>query len=76
MVSADWELVPSGAEKLARLQLTDRSTKVAVDGLFTREDLANVAADRYPFFRLWDDLLRERGRKLMQGLEFAGDSGA
>ena len=74
-VSAEWDLVPTPTSlQLARLHLTDSTTDAAVEGLFTGKDLANVPFARFSLFRLWDDLLREKGRKQM--LQFADSSGA
>jgi hypothetical protein len=67
--TAEWDVVDvPGGVKLAKLKLTDPETGAAVDGLFTREDLSNLPFARFSLFRLWDDMLRERGRKQMESL--------
>jgi len=75
-VSADWDLVPTEPRlPLARVLLTDRATKAKAERLFTGSDLAKLPAARISILRLWDDLLRERGRKLMQNYVSADSNG-
>jgi Protein of unknown function (DUF1488) len=62
-VVAEWKLlpVPTG-ETLAQLTIRDLETKGWVEGWFTPADLKNKPMFRFSLFRLWDDLLQERGR--------------
>lgn len=68
LVKADWDAIPVSGEKLIRLRLTDAQSGAVVQRLFTREDLESLSPDRLPLFRMWDDLLLERGRLQFQSL--------
>jgi hypothetical protein len=73
---AAWELVRVPPNKsLAQLTLTDEETKASVTGLFSTGDLENLNYARFSLFRLWDDLLRERGRRQLEALQAAPSSG-
>jgi hypothetical protein len=74
-VTAEWDvIVVPGGVKVAKLKLTDGETRASVDGLFTKEDVSNLSSARFSLFRLWDDLLRERVRRLTDLL--VGTAGA
>ena len=65
-VSASWDVVPTPTDlHLARLTLTDIASRSTVEGLFTSDVLSNLRNSRFPLFRLWDDLLREKAHGLM-----------
>lgn len=71
-VTANWELVRvQPAKALAKLTLTDDETQGSVYGLFSTGDLTNLPYTRFSLFRLWDDLLRERGRRQLEALQDA-----
>jgi Protein of unknown function (DUF1488) len=75
-VTAAWEPVRVPPNKsLAQLTLTDDETGVTVTGLFSAGDLANINYARFSLFRLWDDLLRERGRRQLEALQAGPQSG-
>jgi hypothetical protein len=74
--TATWERVQVQPNKsLAQITLTDDETKATVRGLFSAGDLANLNYARFSLFRLWDDLLRERGRRQLEALEPAPQGG-
>lgn len=74
-VTAEWDvIVVPGGVMVAKLKLTDGETRASVDGLFTKEDVSNLSSARFSLFRLWDDLLRERMRRLTDLL--VGTTGA
>lgn len=76
-ISAEWDLVPTQPRiPLAKLQLTDTGTNVKAEGLFTGAELAKLPTARFSILRLWDDLLRERGRKLMKDYEEYASAGS
>ena len=65
--TAFWELVRVASGKsLVQLTLTDQETMASVSNLFSAVDLANLEYARFSLFRLWDDLLRERGRRQLE----------
>jgi hypothetical protein len=71
-VNAVWERVRVPPNKsLAQLTLADDETKATVTGLFSAGDLTNLNYARFSLFRLWDDLLRERGRRQLEALQTA-----
>jgi hypothetical protein len=75
-MSAHWDLIPvAGRRPLVTLTLTDQETETSVTGPFTADDLAKLDYARFSLFRLWDDLLRERGRKQLEALQDAPASG-
>lgn len=75
-VTATWELVRVPPDKpLALLTLSDDETKATVRGLFSASELADLNHARLSLFRLWDDLLRERGRRQLEALEAVSKSG-
>jgi hypothetical protein len=75
-VEATWELVESPPGKpFALLTLTDEETKVSVEQLFSARALENFDDVRFSLFRLWDDLLRKRGRRQLEALEAVPKSG-
>ena len=65
-VQAEWMLLHSDPHQpLIILELTDGRTGATVDGLFSVEQM-NKETLRFDLFRLWDDMLREGGRLLME----------
>jgi hypothetical protein len=75
-VAAEWKLLPvPTVETLAQLTIRDLETKASVEGLFTRADLKDKAAFRFSLFRLWDDLLQDRGRAKIRELAKAAGAG-
>ena len=75
--TARWEAVPLPADKrLAQLTLADEETKATTTALFSARDLANLSDTRFSLFRLWDDLLRERGRRLLGSFQTSPELGA
>jgi Protein of unknown function (DUF1488) len=75
-VTAEWKRlpVPTG-DMLVQLTICDLDTKALVEGFFTPADLKNEAMFRYSLFRLWDDLLQERGRAKIRELAITAGSG-
>jgi hypothetical protein len=74
--TANWKLVQVPPNKsLAQLTLTDDETKATVTGLFSSGDLASLNYARFSLYRLWDDLLRERVRKLLESLQTTAQAG-
>lgn len=74
--TASWDLVPVLPDKhLVQLTLTDDETKATRTGLFSAGDLANLNSAHYALFRLWDDLLQERGRRRLESLQDASNLG-
>jgi hypothetical protein len=54
---------------LVQLTLTDLSMNASVQGLFTSDDLEDLPFARFALFRLWDDLLRERGMRQREAID-------
>ena len=75
-VAAEWKLfpVPTG-ETLVQLTLRDLETKGWVEKLFLPTDLMDEPGIRYSLFRLWDDLLQEKGRLQIGELQKTAGSG-
>ena len=75
-IAARWDAVADPHHPpLLRLTLSDSETAASVWRLFTREDLENGAFSRFDLFRLWDDLLRNKGRRQIEALQGAGSEG-
>ena len=75
-VVARWDTVPGvPISPLFRLTLADSDTDASVQGVFTRDDLEQESYTRFALFRLWDDLLKEKGRKLMMAIQQPASSG-
>ncbi len=70
---ADWKLIAApGGLNLAKLTLTVLESDASAEGLYTRADLNNVSVVRFAMYRLWGDLLREKGRRQAAALQPAG----
>ena len=75
-IHADWDVVPPvNGITLVEVTLSDAETEASAQKLFTQDDLEDASSVRYALFRLWDELFRERGRRLMLALSDAGGSG-
>jgi len=75
-VDAEWNPIPGpNGELLAQLTLTDVETSASVKQLYSGDDLSNLSYARFSVLRLWDDLLRKKGKKQMERVQKAGVSG-
>lgn len=68
-IKVAWNHLPPVSDlALVQLTLTDLSMNTSVQGLFTSDDLEDLPFVRFALFRLWDDLLRERGMRQRESL--------
>lgn len=74
-VRADWKLIPADGLNLASLTLTDVESGASAQRLYTRDDLEDVSATRFSLLRLWDDMLREKGRRLLLAIQGDDETG-
>lgn len=66
-VEAAWRLLPAGSrEPLLVLKLTDKESGATVEEPFSASSLRDQTSAYFTLFRLWDNLLRVRRRRLVQ----------
>jgi Protein of unknown function (DUF1488) len=73
-VSVAWDAIPiPNKPSLLSLTLTDHESGASVQRVFTRDDLRVESDARFALFLLWDSLLAERSRKLVEAAHSASE---